>query len=157
MYLAEKFNTDSPVPLAYSDVFVLTRSSQLQDDVRDDAGNVTSQASGVVRGLREAGLPVCVLGAKDLKRDRSSWERGVADTALAETDQITVTFSGAVLGLERRVVVWLPGRRLGEDDHFSEELVDAGDRLFGASRCTTQLVVVNAPGAPSESHLGAER
>ena len=148
MYLAEKFNTDSPAPLAYSDVFVLTRSSQLQDDVKDDAGNVTSQASGVVRGLREAGLPVCVLGAKDLKRDRSSWERGVADTALAETDQITVTFSGAVLGLERRVVVWLPGRWQGDDDVRFDDDINAHDRLVAVSRCTTQLLVVDVPDGP---------
>ena len=52
---------NSPLPLKYSDVFVLSRSSELRDDVRDDENNVTSQASGVVRGLRAANIPVCVL------------------------------------------------------------------------------------------------
>ena len=35
--------------------------SRLQDDVTDDAGRVTSPASGFVRGLRGGGVPVCVL------------------------------------------------------------------------------------------------
>ena len=48
--------------LQYRDVMVLTKDgSRLQDDVTDDAGRVTSPASGFVRGLRGAGMPVCVL------------------------------------------------------------------------------------------------
>ena len=52
--------------LQYRDVMVLTADgSRLQDDVRDDAGRVTSPASGFVRGLRDAGCGnagVCVGG-----------------------------------------------------------------------------------------------
>ena len=52
--------------LQYRDVMVLTTDdSQLQDDVTDDAGRVTSPASGFVRGLRGAGMPVCVLEGSD--------------------------------------------------------------------------------------------
>ena len=48
--------------LQYRDVMVIAADgSRLQDDVTDDAGRVTSQASGFVRGLRDAGMPVCVL------------------------------------------------------------------------------------------------
>ena len=44
---------------------VITADDNLQDDVRDDAGRVTSPASGFVRGLRDAGIPVCVLEGSD--------------------------------------------------------------------------------------------
>ena len=47
--------------LQYRDVMVLTADGiGLQDDVTDDDGRVTSPASGFVRGLRDAGMPVCV-------------------------------------------------------------------------------------------------
>ena len=139
----------SPAPLTYNDVFVLTRSCELQDDVTDDEGNVTSPASGFVRGLRDADFPVRVLGAKNLERDRKGWERGVEQAALSRGNHVTVTYSAAVMGLERRVVVWLRGSRGDADKGLSEELVDAGDRLFAVSRCTTQLLMVDVPPGPS--------
>ena len=84
--------------LQYRDVMVTTADDgRLQDDVTDDAGQVTSPASGFVRGLRDAGMPVCVLEASgrvggsgsdsgmtsDMTRgsgsgrvvDRAGWER----------------------------------------------------------------------------------
>ena len=51
--------------LQYRDVMVITADDNLQDDVRDDAGRVTSPASRFVRGLRDAGMPVCVLEGSD--------------------------------------------------------------------------------------------
>ena len=101
--------------LQYRDVMVIADDdSQLQDDVRDDAGRVTSPASGFVRGLRDAGMPVCVLEASgrvggsgsdsgmtsDMTRgsgsgrvvDRAGWERRVADVALSRTDRVTVSW-----------------------------------------------------------------
>nr|KAG5687569.1 hypothetical protein BaRGS_022873 [Batillaria attramentaria] len=42
--------------LQYRDVFVLSWGD-LHDDVRNDAGHVTRPANGVVRGLRQAGVP----------------------------------------------------------------------------------------------------
>ena len=52
--------------LQYRDVTVITTDdSRLQDDVTDDAGRVTSRASGFVRGLRDAVMPVCVLEGSD--------------------------------------------------------------------------------------------
>ena len=124
---------------------MLTRSSELQDDVRDDAGNVKSPACGVVRGLRAAGLPVRVLGWSDRVRDRVGWERWVEDTAMTRTDQVMVTGYRAVGGLERRVVVWLPGRHQRFDAGDSDEEIEARDRLYAVSRCTSQLVVVDVP------------
>ena len=121
--------------LQYRDVMVITGDDNLQDDVTDDAGRVTSPASGFVRGLRDAGMPVCVLEGSDRVGgshrvggsgsdrasdsgsdmtsgsgrvvDRAGWERRVADVALSRTDRVTVSGWGCVQGLERRVVVWL--------------------------------------------------
>ena len=111
--------------LQYRDVMVIADDgSRLQDDVTDDAGRVTSPASGFVRGLRDAGMPVCVLEGShrvggsgsdsgmtsDMTSDsgsrrvvdRAGWERRVADVALSRTDRVTVSGSGCVQGLERR-------------------------------------------------------
>ena len=124
---------------------MLTRSSELQDDVRDDAGNVTSEASGIVQGLRAARKPVCVLEKIERARDRAEWKKRMDDVAVARTDQVMVTGYRAVGGLERRVVVWLPGRHQRFDAGDSDEEIEARDRLYAVSRCTSQLVVVDVP------------
>nr|KAG5688195.1 hypothetical protein BaRGS_027790 [Batillaria attramentaria] len=49
-------SSSSTTALQYRDVFVLSWDD-LHDDVRDDAGHVTRPANGVVRGLRQAGVP----------------------------------------------------------------------------------------------------
>ena len=141
--------------------------SRLQDDVTDDAGRVTSPASGFVRGLRGGGVPVCVLeasgrvGGSGSHRasdsgsdsvmtsgsgsgrvvDRAGWERRVADVALSRTDRVTVSEWECVQGLERRVVVWLAGWRWrrGVSD------LDFYFTLPAMSRCTTQLIIVYPP------------
>ena len=149
--------------LQYRDVMVIADDDNLQDDVRDDAGRVTSPASGFVRALRDAGMPVCVLEASDRVGgsgsdsgmtsdmtsgsgsgwvvDRAGWERRVADVALSRTDRVTVSEWGCVQGLERRVVVWLEEWRwrrvvMGLDPYYS---------LPAMTRCTTQLIIVNRP------------
>ncbi|XP_070206589.1 uncharacterized protein [Littorina saxatilis] len=138
---------DSPTPLSYRDVMIITRSSELQDDVVDDADRVTSRASGVVRGLRDEGLPVCVLGVQDRVHNKARWERDLNDVAVAATDRVTVTHYGYVHGLERRVVVMLPGT-----DHIMVgDGVDIQDRLYAASRCTTQLIMVNVPSVTTDT------
>ena len=134
-FRAGHYVTSSPVSMAYRDVFVLVGSAGLQDD----AGSVTSAASGVVQGLRAAGIPVCVLKWKDREDDRAGWEGRLADVAVARTDWVTVADWESVQGLERRVLVWLAGALDKGWDvyHF--------DRLHALSRCTTQLVVVALP------------
>ena len=149
--------------LQYRDVMVITEDNTLQDDVTDDAGRVTSPASGFVRALRDAGMPVCVLEGSnrvggsgsdsgmtsDMTSgsgsgwvvDRAGWEDRVADVALSRTDRVTVSGWRCVQGLERRVVVCLGdwGWRRGVralDVYFS---------VPAASRCTTQLIIVNTP------------
>ena len=131
-FRAGRYNTNIPGSLAYHDVFVLTHDFDLQDDVRDDAGNLTSPASGVVRGLRDEQIPVCVLERSDRTGDMAGWERRVANVATAQTDRVTVAHWRSVRGLERRVVVWLTGR-----------YVDF--RVHSLSRCTTQLIIVERP------------
>ncbi|XP_070184515.1 uncharacterized protein [Littorina saxatilis] len=138
---------NSPSRLSYRDVFVLTRSGDLHDDVTDEAGRVTSPASGVVQGLKDAGVPVSVLGYQDWLHNRARWERAVQDVAVAATDTVTVAVYGYVLGLERRVVAVLQDRHryYDDDEGLTDEQTDLTDRLEAVSRCTTQLITVRTP------------
>ncbi|KAK7098194.1 uncharacterized protein [Littorina saxatilis] len=137
---------NSPSRLSYRDVFVLTRSDDLHNDVTDEAGRVTSPASGVVQGLKDSGVPVSVLGAQDRLHNRARWERAVQDVAVAATDTVTVADYGYVRGLERRVVAVLQGRLQYDDDKgLTDEVTDLVDRLNAVSRCTTQLITVRTP------------
>ncbi|XP_070202905.1 uncharacterized protein [Littorina saxatilis] len=133
-------------PLSYRDVFVLTRSDDLHGDVTDEAGRVTSPASGVVQGLKDAGVPVSVLGYQDFLHNRARWDGAVQDVAVAATDTVTVADYGCVLGLERRVVAVLQDRDQYDDDAgLTDEETDRDDRLDAVSRCTTQLITVRTP------------
>jgi hypothetical protein len=105
---------------------------------------LTSSASGFVKGLRDADLPVSVLQTQGYFDDRARFKDRMADLVSARTNQICVTTTQWVFGLERPIVVWLQGRLQGSDDHRSDEFVDAIDRLQIVSRCTTQLIVVEA-------------
>ncbi|KAK7106745.1 uncharacterized protein [Littorina saxatilis] len=135
-----------PSRLSYRDVFVLTRSDDLHDDVTDEAGRVTSPASGVVRGLKDAGVPVSVLGRQDFLHNRARWEGAVQDVAVAATDTVTVARYYWVPGLERRVVAVLQGRDQSDDDKgWTDEMTDREVRLDAVSRCTTQLIMVRTP------------
>ena len=131
-----RYVTNSPASLAYRDVFVLTDDYNLRDETKNDAGNVTSSASGVVRALRRAQIPVCVLEHKDMAGVVAERESRVADVAVARTDEVTVAHWLSVHGLERRMVVCLSKWPRDVDDFFA---------LFGFSRCTTQLITVNPP------------
>ena len=130
--------TNSPASLAYRDVFVLTDDYNLRDEARNDAGNVTSPASGVVVALRHAQIPVCVLETRDRTGDVTGWESRVADVAVSRTDEVTVAHCGSVLGLERRVVVWL-------SNWPRDVVVGHLYSLLALSRCTTQLILVDRP------------
>nr|KAG5694829.1 hypothetical protein BaRGS_019206 [Batillaria attramentaria] len=47
---------------------------------------------------------------------------------------------------ERRIVVWLPGRAQEDDNNgYTDDDVEALDRLHLMSRCSTQLVIVDVP------------
>ena len=133
--------------LQYRDVMVITEDGTgLHDDVRDRKGQVTSPASGFVRGLREpwglqdAKMPVCVLEGIGRVVDRAGWERRVADVAVSRTDCVTVAEWRCVQGLERRVVVWLTDWRRGRVMEFRKS--DHFYALPALSRCTTQLIRV---------------
>lgn len=100
-----------------------------------------------MRGLRDGGLPILVLDRAS--RDNEGWQKDMADTALARSNVVTITHSWAVRGLERKLVVWIPGRKLegdpseGDADcNLNKNLPDAEERLLAKSRCTTQLVIV---------------
>ena len=141
-FRAGRYVTNSPASLAYRDVFVLTDYDNLRDEERSYAGNVTSPASGVVRGLRRAQIPVCMLERRDRAGDVAGWESRVADVAVARTDEVTVAHWRSVQGLERRVVVWLT-------DWPGDFVIPY--RLAAFSRCTTQLILVNTPSDDSDT------
>nr|KAG5691092.1 hypothetical protein BaRGS_027596 [Batillaria attramentaria] len=69
-----------------------------EDETRDEHGNVTSQASGLVRGLRARGVPVQVVRRLDP-------DDVIRDVALAISNKVTVADYTMVAGLERRLVV----------------------------------------------------
>ncbi|XP_025077351.1 uncharacterized protein LOC112554011 [Pomacea canaliculata] len=73
--------------------------------------------SGMVNGLKEAGIPVRVMNYNDID-----------DVATARSDVVWVTLGYDVSGLERKVVVCL-------EDHDTV-------RFHAMSRCTSQLVIV---------------
>ena len=152
-----------PSQLRYWDVFVLTPDYfDFQDKVIDDAGQVTSPANGIVRGLRAEGVPVYVLEGIDrvgggvsggvsggtrvgsqvsdvAAVGRAGWESRVGEVVLSLTDRVTVAACRCVRGLERRVVVWVADWRR---DLRGSDLYHG---LVGMSRCTTQLVIVYTP------------
>ncbi|XP_025097937.1 uncharacterized protein LOC112566159 [Pomacea canaliculata] len=78
-----------------------------------------SNNSGMVKGLRDAGIPVRVMEEDEIE-----------DVATARTNVVWVTDGDGVRGLERKVVVCLKPR-----------VID--DRLYAISRCTSQLIIVS--------------
>ncbi|XP_025079918.1 uncharacterized protein LOC112555667 isoform X2 [Pomacea canaliculata] len=99
----------APPCLQWRDVLVLYFWRNVSDD------------SGVVKGLKEAGIPVRVMEDDDTE-----------DVATARSDVVWVAHGDRVYGLERKVVVCL-------DDVY----VDVNVRLHCMSRCTSQLVMVS--------------
>ena len=139
-----RYVTNSPASLAYRDVFVLTDEENIHDEARNDAGNVTSPASGVVVGLRRGQIPVRVLETRDRAGVVAGWESRVADVAVSRTDEVTVAHWESVQGLERRVVVCL--------SDWPRDVFDVYPyRLPAFSRCTTQLIIVNRPPVDSDT------
>ncbi|KAK7089303.1 hypothetical protein V1264_024801 [Littorina saxatilis] len=125
-----------------SDVFILTRSMELQDEFKDQAGNLTSSASGFVRGLRAAGLLVDVLGVSLGTKDLATWKTETANMRSSSSNKITVAHWNDVQGTERKVVVWLKCKTPDDENRL---VADLNDRLHIVSRCTTQLIVVDLP------------
>ena len=85
-----------------------------------------STAAGLFQGLTQAHIPVAVV-------DNSTATPGeIDDLAAALTDQVTITDSLCVRGLERRVVAGVGGSGF--------------DRVECMSRCTGLLVWIGTPG-----------
>ena len=62
---------------------------------------------------------------------------GLADVARMEgPDEVVATWSGTMLGLERKIVVWTQ-----YDRHWGEDW----GRFLAMSRCTSQLVILKTP------------
>lgn len=108
-----------------------------RDEDKTDQAEVTQPALGMVRALRENGIPVKVLTREGHTED------DLRKVALAVEDVVTMTDYETVSGLERRVVIGIEGkdRKRAAD---GERYVDA-NRLHAISRCTAQLVWIGQP------------
>ena len=116
--------------LHFGDVFLLSGFGDFQDTKTDEARHETQPASGLVRGLRVAGVPVAVLkyGDFDALRDVVCMEKPGAVVAAP---------CSAVCSLERPIVVWVQKSKTTN----SKGDEDVG-RLQALSRTTAQLVWV---------------
>ena len=88
-------------------------------------GDSPSPAAGLTQGLTQAHIPVAVVD------HRTATPGEIEDLAAALTDQVTITDSNCVRGLERRVVVGVGG--------------SGTDRMECMSRCTGLLVWIGTP------------
>ena len=84
-----------------------------------------SSAAGLIQGLTQAHIPVAVVDIN------TATPGEIEDLAAALTDQVTITDSDCVRGLERRVVVGVGG--------------SGADRMDHMSRCTGLLVWIGTP------------
>ena len=87
-----------------------------------------SGAGPLRRGLEAEGVPLEVIDR------RTATATDLHRMAMALTDQVTVTDSECVSGLERRVIVGVEGRYVG-----------VWDRLQVMSRCTSLLIWAGTP------------
>ncbi|PVD31922.1 hypothetical protein C0Q70_07348 [Pomacea canaliculata] len=124
----------APPALQYRDIMVIPDWYQNVEDLHDEerlpSGEVTKEASGIVRGLRKMGLPVMVVTSGD--------QEAIQDVVRSLSDVVAVVGWGVVNGLERKVVV-----SVGEGREMSDGSVSGV--LHGASRCTAQLIYVKCP------------
>ncbi|XP_025111931.1 uncharacterized protein LOC112574829 [Pomacea canaliculata] len=113
--IATTSNRTTPSCLQWRDVLMLIKTSwsTISDDI------------AIVKGLREAGIPVRVMTDDDIE-----------DVATARSDVVWVTEENRVLGLERKVVVCVR-------DFFSPHAKSQRNCLHSVSRCTSQLVIVS--------------
>ena len=87
--------------------------------------NRPATAAGLLLGLIQADIPVAVVDS------RTATQGEIEDLAAALTDQVTITDSACVRGLERQVIVGVGGSEL--------------DRMDCMSRCTGLLVWIGTP------------
>lgn len=121
---------NSGLLLQHRDVLVLCDDPR--DDRRDSCGHVTSSCSGLVRGLRACDVPVCVV------EDRAC-DADIRDMALCARDEVTVTNLMNVKGLERKVVVT---KKRADYKYYT---------LHAASRCTSQLVIIECESSTGQA------
>lgn len=142
---AGKKATASTPPLQFCDVFVLTHGHLHDDHVEDENGQLKSHANRLTVGLRDAGIPVHVV--RDY-RDYgiAIWEADLKKAVLRKDDKVTLAEWNDVLGLERKVVVYVPGRKDDLDKQFSNEKLETWGKAISMTRCISQLIIVQLSG-----------
>jgi hypothetical protein len=109
-------------------------------------------AAGFVNGLLSENVPVAVFHTTlDYFRTRAfaEFEKScLRDLVEAATDRVFMSAFRAFYGLERAVVVNLPGPEMGEKMMTQDgrlDLIDPQTRFHGLSRCLSQLILVQLP------------
>ncbi|XP_070185349.1 uncharacterized protein [Littorina saxatilis] len=105
-----------PRPLQFRDVFVLTLAT-------------LSDSSGLVQGLRQAGVPVTYMAEYDV----ATMTQVVTMTG---PDAVLATDCRNVSGLERKIVVWIQSDK-------TDSLTEHTGKLQGYSRTSAQLITVS--------------
>ena len=93
-----------------------------RDTSTDDRGNELQPACGMVRALRQLGVPVTVLRFGDVD--------AITRVVNQEMDRVVAAGCDSVFGLERRVIVWV------------DQGISGLGTLYAPSRSTAQLVWV---------------
>jgi hypothetical protein len=113
----------------YSDVLLITDTQPpFTEEVTNAAGDVTKPASGMVVGLRQAGIPVSVI------KWMGDWSLVAAVACGTGPDTVIAAGFDAVQGLERHIVVYAESSG-----------PDTWGRLHCMSRCTSRLLWVKRP------------
>ncbi|KAK7106044.1 hypothetical protein V1264_017347 [Littorina saxatilis] len=120
--------SDSPDPLHYRDVFLLSLLGFIEGK------------PGIITGLRQAGVPVTVL---DIQAT-STASKLVTSVATMQDDCVIAADSRYVNGLERKIVAWIqPAEHDSLMVHF--------DRLMALSRTSGQLITITTPRGPEQA------
>lgn len=122
----------SPCHLQYSDVFVMIRSSKL----RIPRVKQSLCPLPFVEGLKSKDIPCRV--------DSIHTYTNVNRIGELTDDKVVVGSLNSFRGLECKVGVVLQGKIKGKDDGKSLEELLKMDSLWAASRCSAQLIMVNA-------------
>ncbi|KAK7479371.1 hypothetical protein BaRGS_00029363 [Batillaria attramentaria] len=140
---------NSPPPLQYRDVFIITRANEMNKTFTVEEGRVVSRDDGFLQGLCSTGVSVDLALFSTASRQA---QKEMSTVAIARKNVVTMSAWDTLQGLERKVVVWLPGRASNDFDPTragdlwrEKERDKLKDKLAGFSRCSTQLVLVEVP------------
>ena len=140
--LSETVPGSTTPALRFSDVFILTSGfGSFWDAETDSQGEEVRPACGLIRGLRDAAVPVRLVGLNTADMEDVGLRAG--------PDEVVAARVAFISGLERKVVVWVQSVEETPLGSLLEEL----DRVQAIGRCTGQLINVIWPKVPPQAEL----